>query len=113
MDDDFAQKQAMAAMEKLADAEAAFNKTVDGWTLVNIKRLLRSFDRGNIGTDSTLETIEQYEAKGLPYGDTFGDLVAWIDEQDEDAEDAEDAEDEPADEYAEAFDSDEDNTPES
>jgi hypothetical protein len=109
MDDDFAQKQAMAAMEKLADAEAAFNKTVDGWTLDNIKRLLRSFDRGNIGTDSTLETIEQYEAKGLPYGDTFGDLVAWVDEQDEDAED----EDEPAGDYAEAFDSDEDNTPES
>jgi hypothetical protein len=85
MDDD-PQKQAMAAMDKLAEAEAAFHKTVDGWTLDNIKRLLRSFDRGNIGTDSTLETIEQYEAEGLPYGDTFGDLVAWVEEQDEDDE---------------------------
>jgi hypothetical protein len=61
--------------------DEAIDQAIAAMPLDRVHALLVSFKRARIDLDSTARAIEAYQSAGKPYGDTYGDMTRWKEEQ--------------------------------
>ena len=61
--------------------DEAIDQAIATMPLDRVSALLVSFKRARIDLESTADAIEAYQSAGKPYGDTYGGMTEWKDEQ--------------------------------
>jgi hypothetical protein len=61
--------------------DEAIDQAIAAMPLDRVYALLMSFKRARIDLESTVDAIEAYQLAGKPYGDTYGGMTKWKEEQ--------------------------------
>jgi hypothetical protein len=75
----------------------AIDQAIDALPLDRVSAHITSLQQAQGDLGQTLRDIEAYQSAGKPYGDTYGDLMRWAEEQADENRETEQAEEREAD----------------
>jgi hypothetical protein len=70
-------------------SDEAIDQAIDALPLGRVSALITSLQQAQGDLGRTLRDIEAYQSAGKPYGDTYGDLMRWAEEQADEGHEAE------------------------